>query len=166
MFEATLEQMIIDVGVGADVLQTSFKEYGFLTPYTWMSHLWEFLEDSQLRLKHDLKVPLRRAHDRFIIPAVAKYFTKSQLKAINRCRLHLQVATLSDVTTADGLALTTQAFNGIYDKHRSHYFKWPIQPRPSETDWKWWKQALTRCFTTFKGTLQQPLGAWSDSPTT
>ena len=34
MFVANLEQMIVDVAVGAGVLQMSFQDYGFLTPYT------------------------------------------------------------------------------------------------------------------------------------
>jgi hypothetical protein len=34
MFVANLEQRIVDVSVGAEVLQTSFQDYGFLTPYT------------------------------------------------------------------------------------------------------------------------------------
>ena len=58
LFRANLEQLIIDVGYGADVLDTSFQEFGALTPYTWMAHLWEFLEDSKLHLKHDISLPL------------------------------------------------------------------------------------------------------------
>jgi hypothetical protein len=85
MFAANLEQMIVDVGVGAEVLQTLMQDYGFLTPYTWMAHLWEFLEDSKLGLKHDIEVPLCCCHDQFLMPAFRRYFTKSQLQAINRC---------------------------------------------------------------------------------
>ena len=83
MFEATLEQMIIDLGVGADVLQTPYKQYGFLTPHTWMSHLWEFLEDSHLVFKHNLYTPFCRQHDQVIIPVVANFFTQYQPMTTN-----------------------------------------------------------------------------------
>jgi hypothetical protein len=166
MFVANLEQMIVDVGVRAEVLQTSFQDYSFLTAYTWMAHLWEFLEDSKSKLKHDIEVLLRSRHDQFLMPAFRRYFTKSQLQAINRCRLYLQVSTLAEIVTADGMAVTALAMEGQWDVHRPHYYGWPTQPRPSEKVWKWWRHAVVKCFTTFGGTLQQPLGVWTDTDET
>lgn len=84
MLRANMEQLIIDVGVGDDVLNHDFDQFGVLTPYTLMANFWEFLSHSNLRLQHDIEVPLRRHHDQFLMRVIGgSTYSTRQLQAIN-----------------------------------------------------------------------------------
>ena len=165
LVRANLEQMIVEVGMGAEVLNLPYEKYGHLTPGTWIRHLWEFLDDSDLNMQHDISVEFRRVGDRFLMRIFGPHFTASQLDAINRCRLYLQLMTVSDVTTACGRFLTREARIGYYEKTRPHYYRWPQQQRPTDDDWQWWEAAMSMLVST-DNELVEPLGPWTDSDTT
>ena len=163
MYEANLEQMLVDTGLGTNGLSASFEKYGSLTPGTWMAHLWQFLDEYNLQLRHHIKVPLRRRRDNYIIPALQQHCTTKQLQAVNRCRLYLQVMTVADLASADGYTILDSVMKGEKDLQRPHYYRWPTQHRPSEKDWKVWRNAITLSLTSFGNELRTPLGRWIDS---
>ena len=161
LYRATLEQLLINIGYGSDLFGAPYDELGDLMPYTWMTHLWEFLDNNGIELRHDIVLPLLRQHDSFIMRrAVEAKFTFSKLDAINRCRLYLQVLTLSEIVTADGETITEKAWSGIRDSTIKSPYRWPRQPRPPSKDWRIWQTAITVCYLGSGRRLRGPLGNW------
>ena len=161
LYRSTLEQLMVNIGYGSDLFSAPYATLGKLMPYTWMTHLWEFLDRRGLQLKHDIELVLLRHHDCFIMrKAVEAKFTFSQLDAINRCRIYLQVMTLAEIASADGESITEKAWVGTYDLTAVSSYKWPRQPKPPSRDWGVWRNALTVCFLATGRRLRRPLGKW------
>jgi len=70
----------------------------------------------------------------------------------------LQVITLGDITTADGLIILPEVKQGIRIEDRPSTLQWPTQGDPPQSEWRIWHQ----CLQSFehKGKLLQPLGQW------
>jgi hypothetical protein len=79
----------------------------------------------------------------------------SILKALNQCRVYLQVILVSDVATADGHRLLPGVKQGSIPDRRSS-LKWHIQGKPSKADWNVWSHHLT--FLETGDRLIRPLG--------
>jgi hypothetical protein len=96
-------------------------------------------------------------------------FTKSQLEAINACRIFLQVNTIAEISSCKGTVLLQCAVKATTDatqtwilwRYSRLLLKWPHQPKPPQTSRYLWKQFLKH-FTTNTAALQlmQPLGLW------
>jgi hypothetical protein len=66
------------------------------------------------------------------------------LFALNVCCMYLQATTLLDITTPDGLFITTNAWTGHRDdKHCSHY-NWPRSHCPPNVVWQVWQEAIAK----------------------
>ena len=161
MYRLTLEQLIVNIGYGDDLFSAPYALMGKLMPYTWMTHLWEFLDRYGIQLRHDIRLELVRQHDSFIMRrAVEAKFSFTQLDAINRCRVYLQVLTVSEITTADGEFIAEKAWAGIRDTTVTSRYNWPRQQKPPLRDWRIWQSALTVCYLSLGKRLSQPLGVW------
>jgi hypothetical protein len=94
--------------------------------------------------------------------------SKSDLKSFNRCRLNAGVLHLSEISTADGLSLSRDAWAG--SRTRFSPILWPFQPSPGPLLWRVWRRLLARAFLadvpsrvsarTQDLQLNQPLGNW------
>jgi hypothetical protein len=74
----------------------------------WISALRDFFADSEFTFEivNTYAVCLLRVHGRITMDDVlAGWYTNSEIQAINRCRLSLQVECLSNICTADGVSL-------------------------------------------------------------
>ena len=163
-YRSTLEQLMVNIGYGTDLFQVPYDLLGKLMPYTWMTHLWEFVYCNAIQIRHDITMPLLRLHDSFIMHrAVVAKFTFAKLDAINRCRLYLQVLTCAEIVTADGGSITPKAWSGIRDSTVNSPYQWPTQPRPPPQDWRVWQSALTSCYLDTGRQLRVPLGNWLGS---
>jgi hypothetical protein len=86
----------------------------------------------------------------------------AHMRILNRCRLYLQVITLSDISTADGHTILPEIKQGIWLEQRKSNLLWPTQCNPPQANWEIWRHYL-RQFEE-KGKLSQPLGNWVDQP--
>ena len=75
---------------------------------------------------------IQRENDGLIMENIIKYakFTVGQLQKVNSCRMYLQVSTVSDITTGNGLYIQRTAWKGEIDQYRSHQYAWPRQSCP------------------------------------
>jgi hypothetical protein len=85
----------------------------------------------------------------------------SILKALNHCRVYLQVLLVSDIATANGCQLLPEVKLGYVPNQKSS-LKWPIQGRPSLSDWNIWSHHLA--FLESGNRLTKPLGKWISNP--
>jgi hypothetical protein len=94
--------------------------------------------------------------------------SRADLKSFNRCRLFIGVIYLSEISTADGAALTREAWGGNHSRFSP--LLWPFQPCPGPQSWRVWRRLLARAFLedipkrvtpqTKDLYLLHPLGAW------
>jgi len=89
---------------------------------------------------------------------IAQDFFPVSLGTLNRCRLYLQVITLSDIVSSDGTRIITDIFHGIPLTERTSTLKWPNQQRPPPKAWALWSSALKPLQP--RDTLLTPLGPW------
>ena len=69
-------------------------------------------------------------------------FNPTQLETLNRCRLYLQVFTLSDITSADGTTLIHHILQEEQLTDRKSCLSWPTQQHTQWADWILWSTAL------------------------
>jgi hypothetical protein len=113
--------------------------------------------------------PLRE-HDIAIMEQISAMdgVSRADLKSFNRCWLFIGVIYLSEISTADGAALTREAWGGTHSRFSP--LLWPFQPCPGPQSWRVWRRLLARAFLedipkqvtpqTKDLYLLHPLGAW------
>ena len=94
-----------------------------------------------------------------------KSFNPSEYEHINCVRMHLQVATLSDISDGNGQNVNEKVMQGQRPDDRQSPRAWPRQPSVTEYQVKLWDRYLRTHFVTDEGLhLRQSLGKWtSDS---
>ena len=102
-----------------------------------------------------------RDNDAFLMDIFrsSKIWCDSDMRALNAVRLHLQVATLSDIVTADGLTIDTNFFKAIPSTTRKSTLNWIRQPTISDDQRQLWQKALQLLLNTHS-CLVKPLGTW------
>jgi hypothetical protein len=81
----------------------------------------------------------------------------SDIQRLNRCQLYLQVLTVSDIASADGLYITLPNVKlGQKLSAQIGNLEWPNQGNPSKADWQLWRSALASLEQHNK--LHHPLG--------
>jgi len=164
LHRANLEQLIVGAGLGTHTLDYSHKRYGKLATFGLLEQTWKFLSDNNMKLHHDITVPTRREGDELImIKLVDNNVSITELLAVQRCQQFLQVSSISDITNGDGSRISDNAINGVFDRHRPHYYQWPYQPSPPPSDWTIWRRSLRRCIHDDKLILYHTLGKWTDN---
>ena len=164
LLRCTLESLIVElgrpgfpfeshIGRAADYLSPTLRRFRRKpVPLTsWWVNTWQFLSRFGLFL-HTPNIPtldLLRRNDRFLMPAFEQEgFRGDELARLSRCRLYLQVHTLSDITDGSGVSIESWACLGFFHPLRENRStcRWPPQPRPPAIDWRFWAQALSRTF--------------------
>ena len=166
---ASLEQAQLEVGSGTPLLQLPFDSYGvLLTENCWIGSVWEFTSKLKLLvIGEDLCLPKpQRLGDTFIMEELirSRQFDDKTLISCNRCRVFMEVITLSDIATGDGRRLQPDCIGVSRNVPRCNKWEWPTE-KPTRTDKSRWKEAL-RYFTTGNYTLRAAyrLGPWIREP--
>jgi hypothetical protein len=166
LLQTSIEAAKVEVGIGRNLFQLDYDLYEPIVTDCWVKATWQFAHEHQIDIKDSTtkNLHLHRENDVFLMEIFAHQgYSKETLKKINRCRLYLQVTTLSDITCGYGSTFT-KALNCIYDKTIPHYYHWPKQPRPGNQAIKAWRKALKDCFPRVNGTLEYQLGEWLYPP--
>ena len=132
----------------------------------WIMCIRDFLRTFGLSMSFTCKCMQQKQceNDEFIMDAFRTRGECSvlELQKLNACRMFLQVARLSEVSTGDGKQLQENIVCG----QRSNMFrsknKWPRQNNPLPECWKLWKRKLLFTFSTDCRTniLREPLRQW------
>jgi hypothetical protein len=147
-------------GSGNLFLNQPEHKFRWLEP-GWLQSVWAFTSRYSFTFLYPAGwIPKKpREHDVFLMEAFNKQnIPISYLKILNCCRLYLQVITMSDISTADGLTILPDIKRGIRLETRTSHLLWPIQGDLSQTDWQVWCQYLRRFEE--RGKLSQPMGKW------
>jgi hypothetical protein len=174
MIYISLQTMQMEAGTSSLLLTNPTPHLNYLTP-CWLLSVRSFLRQHQIQLEFTTNWNFRhaRVNDQFIMDSFrnSHFFSQSEMKHLNAARIFIQVATLSDITTADGLFIHPDALSGSRFNHRTTTYSWIRQPMITTTQRQLWKKALKKVFTsssqsssTSPTKLTCPLGDWIANP--
>jgi hypothetical protein len=151
-------------GMGTCILNLQHGEFSWIES-GWLTSLWEFITKIQFKLIYPSQwLPtLSRAGDFHLMEVFSTLnLPHSAMTSLNRCRLYLQVITVSDIASADGTYILPQFRLGQPQDDRTSTLLWPIQGRPTRSEWQLWDQTLDHIEQHQR--LITPLGEWLHLP--
>ena len=133
LLSISLSYLQLAVGSSVSVLSLNPNTYMKWTDSCWLPSFWTFLHRMQIQVdvhKHRTPTP-QRCHDLVLMDYFVDLgYSATTLGTLNCCRLYLQVNTLSDIVTANGLSILLEALHGIPLTDRVSSLEWPSQQRP------------------------------------
>jgi len=164
-FRLGMELLQLYTGALCCVVNTNFDIYAPLVEATWITSQWEFLYRNDIKLNGwDMLIEKQRENDMGLMEMfVNEGYRNDELILLNKCRMYLQVLTVSDVVDGDGTHLCPITTTGKLYKGRHSKFKWPKVTKPTIRAWYEWRTALrkTLCTNESNDTLKEPLGLWT-----
>ena len=141
---ALLEGHKLEIGCGGPLFACDHDTFGAYATKTWITDTWRYLWKERILVEERTpNLQLQRANDVFIMELFARAgYSRTQLGALNRCRMYLRATTLADITDGAGRAITPRAWAGELDLSNPHDFEWPPQPSLPTKTWKLWREAL------------------------
>ena len=137
-----MEQLQLEIGINAPVLEASFTQYGFLSMNIWIKSLWQFvLEEGIILCDKDPAVPpLQCNNDEFIMEWLLRVCNWSQGDIIkfNHCCIRMQVLTLADIIHGDGISLQQCMKSPNDGKIGESKYDWARESPSSTNCGIWW----------------------------
>jgi hypothetical protein len=166
LIEINLSLHQLTAGISLPLLASPHVKVPYLTK-GWFTSIREFLSSIHASIEINNLCTLLpcRDNDKLLMDLLNDdSVPPGHLDRLNHCRLYLQVLTLSDICTADGLQIKHCAFHGRSIEDSSSAWHWPRQERPPAQSWTIWQSTLRRHFLEpKKGLSLRPaarLGAW------
>jgi hypothetical protein len=176
MIRIALANLQMEAGTGGDVMYETLPKLTYISD-CWLKMIREFLQrhNLQLQIAGTWNFKAIRENDAFLMDVfrVSGRFSPAEMKNLNAVRLHLKVATVSDITTADGKCMEASALAGFSIKTRQSSMSWIRQPKVTSLQRSLWTRALARNFLVNSDfhydsredsdtmrKLRQPLGIW------
>jgi hypothetical protein len=132
LMRSMLDYTQLECGCTVNILEQDYGRYSrvFMTE-NWITGIWEHLHSCNSTLKITTKwKPLpNRQNDVAVMeaPTETEDFTAKDLTDINRCRIHLRVFYVSDISTHDRKGITDWARKGWRGGGRKSSWAWPVQ---------------------------------------
>ena len=163
--QTSIEHHMLEIGSFTPFFSIPFKSHECLSTPTWLTVLWEFISDHDITLSNATNISLSpfRRNDRALMDIFFQDHSLSSaiLVSINRVRCYLEVFSLADIATGDGTRLRSCYSQGQRGDTHSQW-DWH-EERPSDRDFKRWRDALSLLFDETKR-LHTPLGKWLALP--
>ena len=156
----------MEAGTSEPILEDT-RPIPYLEP-GWIPTIRQFLHSIDAKIVGAVPRPtLHRLHDSYIMDHFLRAeLTPALLAKLNRCRIALRVARLSDIATSDGKTIDPCWFSTkpVPPKPSISTLKWPRQLIPDPKLWNLWRNMLTLYLLDEQQKLRQPLGPWTSSP--
>ena len=94
--------------------------------------MWEYIDKKNITIEDNTPyLDLRKENDVFFMHMFLQHnISAPNLKYINRCRIYLQLTTLSDTFEGDGRAFNREILHGEIKHKKLPCYHWTIQPWP------------------------------------
>ena len=161
LIQGTIESAQLESGLYSPIFWNPQKIKWWNTGNTWIIQTHQFCCEHKISIQTGDAILPQCVEDRSIMAEFDKLgYTKTEMRNLNRCRLYLQVTSLSEITNGRGTQI-------VFDRHprKSNEMHWPHQGRPTNTMWTEWENALQKCFGNNTQVLQQALGHWTVTST-
>jgi hypothetical protein len=142
LLQILLKTIQLEAGIGDPILENcrplEYIEWG------WIPHIRDFLHHINGQIIGATPKPvIYRENNSYIMdnPQLELFSCREKIY-IHRCRLYLQVETLSDITTSSGSHIHPAWFHGNTEKPSKSTIRWPRQDSPCHNAWSAWKKFL------------------------
>ena len=166
LLRTSIELAKMELGTGRNIFTCNYWKYEALMTESWIKSVWKFMWEKGISLRERCtkNITRKRENDALIMEDILNEgnFSRTELQHINRCRIHLQVSTLSDITTGDGNHFSTLAYKCEFDETIPHKYIWPKQTRPGQHSRRLWKKALKLAYPSVGMYLIHKVGRWTD----
>jgi hypothetical protein len=110
------EDISLQLGLGTDIggfFDIDYGRFGQLIEKTWMKHLWQTMDlNPDIQFITPLKdPPLLRDNDQYLMQLFGIKHKGKELETLNHMRTSQEMVSLADIVTANGRAITQEAFN-------------------------------------------------------
>jgi hypothetical protein len=158
------EALKMELGLNGPLFQHSPTVWHDVVTPSWVRFTWKFLHHYDICVRDDLPdFPMMRENDTLLMANFGRMlFPAMVLAKINRCRIFLQAVTIADITDGSGNKITEEAWHGKPSINLTPHLQWGWQPRPPESFWAAWRQALSKLCARHCE-LRTPLGRWTDA---
>ena len=171
LMETVLEYANIELGTTEQLFELDYSKWNKYLTDSWVKVTWQFCWKNNISIKGSYARPQPvRSNDKALMDMLVnddrKVFLPWQIKAINRCRIYLQVIFLSDIALSDGMTVHPAVEIGQKMMDRKHRWEWPSQPRPPAKDWNLFRKCLRMIWTKNNrfGKIEPALGQWMRPP--
>ena len=164
LLEGTIEVAKAELGFPGKLFSHSASEFSHLLTSSWIKDIWHEIHDNKMTfIEHTDDLQLKRENDQFIMTAVLKLpLTPKQIRTINKCRIHLQVYTFSDLCSGDGFYLLPYYRERFNPLSQFTDLEWPDQGPLPDRSWRLWKRTISTILPSLdSGRLLFPLGDWT-----
>jgi len=155
-----LTQLQLISGTGKLILNLPATDFPWIET-GWLTSLWAVITDLNFKISYPNQwIPtLPRAGDAYLMETFSnRRYSTTVMRTLNRCGLVLQVITISDISSADGLYILPTVKEGTKLNTRISKLEWPNQENPSKADWIIWRSSLETL--EVRGKLSSPLRPW------
>eukprot|EP00978_Attheya_sp_CCMP212_P001425 scaffold2990_cov61-Attheya_sp.AAC.3 len=145
---------MVELGLPGSFLDHDFTQFGKLATTSWLRHTWKFIHSTEMSVETAgiPKLEAQRYNDQHLTLAFARNgFSGPDLIDLNHCRMFLQVTTLSDISSGDGLRLMPLRQIVARNKLNTSRYRWPTTKYPSLRVRQLWAVAVSNCFATPDG---------------
>ena len=160
LIQISMDWTDLELGMGRSFMSLSAKKWHHLATNTWLTHLWQYVEDCGMKLKFTKQAnrELPRKNDFYLMDIInQKEISIQDQKIFNEIRIHMKLLSASDIVQCNS---DYQILPSIYDGKnvRESTLKWPLtQEFPKE--WlKTWKSLLMSYI--LPRLRHAPLGQW------
>ena len=145
LLEGTIEVAKAELGFPGKLFSHSASEFSHLLTSSWIKDIWHEIHDNKMTfIEHTDDLQLKRENDQFIMTAVLKLpLTPKQIRTINKCRIHLQVYTFSDLCSGDGFYLLSYYRERFNPLSQFTDLEWPDQGPLPDRSWRLWKRTIS-----------------------
>jgi hypothetical protein len=163
----SFKQLRLEMGASGFMTDIPCKTMKALLTQTWLTDLWEFADRFQTQTRDAVRqIRIQRKHDKITMGEfVIAGFESNVLKELNERRMSVHAVTLSDIVSADGWEMTTNAWNGAREEQGGSQCEWPrTQSSLSIEHWEQWRPALEKAFLSraTARSLKEQLLKWMD----
>ena len=140
------------MGRKGSIFELPYDETEKFMTTTWLKQTIKFAQEIELKIEASTpSLRTWREGDTLLmehISKVATHVTNEEMKAFNRCRIHLQVTMLADLTNGMGTHVHKPAWEckKQWTSISANAYQWTAQPRPTKQDRLAWKKILQQTF--------------------
>ena len=152
LLRTSLECLVMEAGVGGDPGSFDVRQMAWLTKDTWVGSTLKAYNKYELELELEANIEGLRmwnTRDEYIMERAYDIATEKDLIIFNKVCLFLRVATVSDLTTADGKKLDLTLLQGKRSTSPSFSefaYTWPNIPEPTTSEIKTWYTIISMMF--------------------
>ena len=139
----------LEIGRAERLFEANYAEIERYMTESWIKETLKYTWNNNITIQTGCAtLNTWREGDKLLMDAIEAVpgvqITDADKVSFNRCRIHLQVTTLSDICTASGDNILTDAWecNRTWESLSARAYHWPYQPRPGRHDREAWKRVL------------------------